>query len=138
MSHSMKIKVYYEDTDAGGVVYHANYLRFMERGRTEMLLEMGVDLARLHNESRVFIVTRVDIRYRSPARLGDTVEIKTELGWCKHASAMLRQQCLRGDTLLAEAEIIVAMLGPSGRPIRLPVEFTSGLDQYNKEATDNT
>ncbi len=118
MSHSMKIKVYYEDTDAGGVVYHASYLRFMERGRTEMLLDMGIDLAQLHNENRIFIVTRVDIKYRSPARLGDTVEIKTEPGWCKRASAMLRQQCLRGETLLAEAEIIVAMIGPKGKPIR--------------------
>lgn len=131
MSHNMKIKIYYEDTDAGGVVYHANYLRFMERGRTEMLFEMGIDLARLHNEDRIFIVTRVDIKYRRPARLGDTVEIKTVLGWCKHASAMLRQQCLRGDTLLAEAEVTVAMIGPTGRPTRLPAEFTSGLNQDN-------
>ena len=131
MSHSMKIKIYYEDTDAGGVVYHANYLRFMERGRTEMLFDMGLDLARLHNEDRIFIVTHVDIRYRSPARLGDTVEIRTGLGWCKRASAMLLQQCLRGDTLLAEAEVIVAMLGPKGRPTRLPVEFTSGLNRNN-------
>lgn len=129
MSHSIKIKIYYEDTDAGGVVYHANYLRFMERGRTEMLFDMGIDLARLHNENRIFIVTRVDIKYRRPARLGDTVQIKTTLGWCKHASAMLRQQCLRGDELLAEAEIIVAMVGPTGRPTRLPEEFTSGLNK---------
>ena len=129
MSHIIKIKIYYEDTDAGGVVYHANYLRFMERGRTEMLFDMGIDLARLHNENRIFIVTRVDIKYRRPARLGDTVQIKTELGWCKHASAMLRQQCLRGDELLAEAEVIVAMVGPTGRPIRLPEEFTSGLNK---------
>ena len=133
MSHSMKIKVYYEDTDAGGVVYHANYLRYMERGRTEMLFNMGIDLGRLHNEDRIFIVTRVDIKYRSPARLGDTVEIQTGLGWCKHASAMLLQQCLRGDTLLAEAEVIVAMLGPKGRPVRLPVEFTSGLNRPGPE-----
>ena len=125
----MKIKIYYEDTDAGGVVYHANYLRFMERGRTEMLLEMGIDLARLHNEGRIFIVTRVDIKYRSPARLGDTVEIKTELGWCKRVSSMLRQQCLRGDTLLAEAEVTVAMVNSAGRPTRLPEEFTSSLDR---------
>lgn len=133
MSHSMKIKIYYEDTGAGGVVYHANYLRYMERGRTEMIFEMGLDLAQLHNKNRIFIVTRVDIKYRSPARLGDTVEIQTGLGWCKHASAMLRQQCLRGDTLLAEAEVTVAMLGPTGRPTRLPVEFTRGLNRPGPE-----
>ena len=73
------MKVYYEDTDAGGVVYYANYLRFMERARTEYLAELGVSVSELHDQGRLLVVTHVDISYRHPARLGENLEVTTEV-----------------------------------------------------------
>jgi acyl-CoA thioester hydrolase len=120
MPHNIEFKVYYEDTDAGGVVYHANYLRFMERARTELLVEMDHDPARYHREGLFFVVTAVNIKYKRPAKLGDTITIETELGYMKKASMMLLQKCMRGDELLVEAEVTVAFINEAGRPQRFP------------------
>ena len=78
MKHSMEIKVYYEDTDAGGVMYHASHIRFMERARTEFLSQFGTSVEALHNSGLYFVVTRINIRYRQPARLGDLLTVTAE------------------------------------------------------------
>ena len=77
MNHAMDVKIYYEDTDCGGVVYYANYLRYMERARTEYLASRGYEVKKLMDEGTIFMVLRVEIDYRSPARYGDTIEIET-------------------------------------------------------------
>lgn len=123
MAHGLRIKIYYEDTDAGGVVYYANYLRYMERARTEFLLEKGISVAEYHREGLFFVVAHVDISYRSPAHLGDTIEITTEVGELKKASITLRHRVMRGGALLAEATVTLALIDREGKPRRLPEGF---------------
>lgn len=120
---SFKIKVYYEDTDAGGVVYYANYLRFLERARTEFLAGAGISVAGFHRKGFIFTVTHVDIRYRRPAALGDIIEIKTELKEVKNASLTFGQQVMKDSALIAEAEVTLACVGSEGKPRRLPEEL---------------
>ncbi|MGD2080944.1 MAG: tol-pal system-associated acyl-CoA thioesterase [Nitrospirota bacterium] len=119
----MKLKVYYEDTDAGGVVYYANYLRFLERARTEFLAGAGISVAEFHRKGFVFTVTHVDISYRRPAALGDVIEINTELKEVKNASLTFGQRVVRDGALIAEAEVTLACVGPGGKPRRLPEEL---------------
>jgi acyl-CoA thioester hydrolase len=123
MSHCYKVKVYYEDTDAGGVVYHASYLRFLERARTELLTEEGFDPAGFHGKGQYFVVTRVDIRYLKGVRLGETMEVLTGISDIKHASAMLNQRCVRGGETVAEADVSIAFIDQNGKPRRLPEGF---------------
>lgn len=121
--HHLKIKVYYEDTDAGGVVYYGNYLRYMERARTEFLLDNGIDVSELHNRGYFFPVTHVDIYYRRPARLGEIIEITTEINEARNASVVLKNQVFRSGTLLVEAFVTLVCIDRNGRPRRLPESF---------------
>ncbi len=125
MAHSFPLKVYYEDTDAGGVVYYANYLRFMERARTEYLAERGVDVAGLHNEGKFLVVTHLDISYRQPARLGDRLDVTTAVEDARTVKVTLRQQVLREGTLLVDALLTFACIDREGKPLRLPPVFGS-------------
>jgi len=122
---TIKAKVYYEDTDAGGVVYYANYLRFLERGRTEFLATHGMDVAEYHRRGQIFAVAHVDINYRKPARLGDIIEIKTGISEIKHASLTFVQRIERDGTLLAEASATLACVDENGKPRRLPEELAN-------------
>lgn len=123
MTCSTKVKVYYEDTDAAGVVYYANYLRYFERARTELFAQHGIDVAEYHNMGRFFAITHVDIYYKRPARLGDILEITTEITELKNASVTLRQCAFKGEEILVEASVTVACIDKNGRPGRLPVIF---------------
>ena len=128
--HALDIRVYYEDTDLGGVVYYANYLKFMERGRTEWLRGLGVDQMRLKAEAGlVFVVRRCLIDYLKPARMDDLVTVRTRLTRSRGASIDLAQRlflCGRPgegepeSALLIEAEVRVACIDAQGRPARLP------------------
>lgn len=123
--HRFRIKIYYEDTDAGGVVYYANYLRYMERARTEFLLEKGIDVAAYHNKGYLFAVVHVDISYRKPARLGEIIEVITEVMEMSQVTITLQQKVLRNDNLLVEASVKLACIDGQGKPRRLPEEFRS-------------
>jgi acyl-CoA thioester hydrolase len=125
MAHSFSVKVYYEDTDAGGVVYYANYLRFMERARTEYLAELGLSVSELHNQGSLLVVTHVDIDYRRPARLGDLLELTTELEDAKAMRVTLRQQVLKEGSLLVDAHLTFASIDAAGKPQRVPAVFGS-------------
>jgi acyl-CoA thioester hydrolase len=125
MAHSLKVKVYYEDTDAGGVVYYANYLSYLERARTEFLAERGIIVAEYFRNGLLFVVSRVDIRYRHPARLGEVIEVTTEIREMKGASMDLSHRVLRDGELLAEAEVTLACTDAAGKPRRLPEDLRS-------------
>lgn len=117
--HRFDIRVYYEDTDLAGVVYYANYLRFIERARTELLRELGVDQVALRQaEGVVFMVRRCEIRYRAPARFDDLVTVETRIRKLGRVSLDLDQMVLRNSEPLAEAVVNIAMVGPDGRPAR--------------------
>ncbi len=125
MAHSIKVKIYYEDTDAGGIVYHANYLRYLERARTEFLKEQGIDVAEYHRKGIFFAVVHIDIYYKSPAQLGDILTVTTEVAEIKKASLTVKNQIFKDDRLLVEAFITFACLNSSYRPLRLPEAFSS-------------
>jgi acyl-CoA thioester hydrolase len=125
--------VYYEDTDAGGIVYHANYLRFMERGRTEMLRGLGHDLAALRLATGInWTVARLSIQYLKPARLDELLEVVTQVAALRGASIDLVQQVRRADghgtgELLSDATLTLACMGAGGRPVRLPADARAAL-----------
>jgi acyl-CoA thioester hydrolase len=123
MLHRFTLKIYYEDTDAGGVVYYANYLRYLERARTEFLLEHGINVAEFHNAGLFFVVTHVDIQYKRPARLGETINITTEITEMKNASMVLKSGIFRDGELLVEALVTFACIDKNGKPHRLPEAF---------------
>lgn len=122
--HHMQVRVYYEDTDFTGIVYHANYLRFMERGRTNYLRLLGADQRALFEEAQheapgfAFVVRAMQIEYLKPAMMDDVLEVVTWPGVVKGASITLRQEVRRGDTLLIEASVKVAFVSDGrARPI---------------------
>ena len=120
--HVHPVRVYYEDTDFGGVVYYANYLKFLERGRTEALRALGVDQIALKDAGQVFVVRRVLADYLAPARFDDVLNVRTRVGWLKRASCLMEQDIVRGETRLMTAAVTVACMGMDGRPCRLPPE----------------
>ena len=122
MVHELPVRVYYEDTDLAGVVYYANYLRFIERGRSEMLRDLGIDQLAMKAEGLVFVVRRLTAEYITPARFDDQLVVRTGIDWVKRASAGMRQEIWRGDERLFTAEVTVACMTSEGRPGRLPEE----------------
>jgi acyl-CoA thioester hydrolase len=112
---SLAVRVYWEDTDAGGVVYHASYLRFMERGRTEYLRERGISQSALQQESgATFVVADMSIRFRQPAKLDDELVIETVAKEIGGASLALTQRVLRGTDVLVEADVTCAVISREG------------------------
>jgi acyl-CoA thioester hydrolase len=120
-THLLPVRVYYEDTDFSSVVYHASYLRFMERGRTELLRATGVDQSALHGaeDALSFAVRRMTIEYLKPARMDDVLTIETRVDEVRGASLVMAQRVLRGDEVLVTADVRVAAIS-RGRPARIP------------------
>lgn len=129
MSHRFSCRVYYEDTDLAGIVYYANYLKFIERARTEWVRGLGIDQARLKDEAGiVFAVRRVVADYLSPARFDDELIVETDLVSLTVARIVLRQIVRRGPERLFEAEVTLVALSGAGRPARLPADVRRALE----------
>jgi len=128
--HRLSIRIYYEDTDFSGVVYHASYLRFLERGRTETLRDRGIDQAALYGDGGAgalsFAVRHMAIDWLKPARMDDVVSVETRIGEIKGASLTLHQRILRGEELLMTAEVLVALVA-DGKPARMPPSLRAKL-----------
>ncbi|HEX8064782.1 MAG TPA: YbgC/FadM family acyl-CoA thioesterase, partial [Allosphingosinicella sp.] len=123
-AHLFPLRVYFEDTDVAGIVYYANYLRFIERARSDMLRLIGVDQrGALEGGEGVYAVAEVSVKYRAPARLGDDLVVLTEIEEVRAASVVIHQRVMRGDQLLADARVTAAFLTPGGRPRRQPAEW---------------
>ncbi len=134
--HFLTVRVYYEDTDFTGIVYHANYLRYMERGRTNYLRLIGADHRLLFEATEkeapgfAFVVHAMNIKFTRPARMDDVLEVVTEPEEVKGASITLRQRVMRGDELLVEAHVRVAFIsGGRARPIPKPLRIAMQADQ---------
>lgn len=127
----LPVRVYYQDTDAGGVVFHAQYLAFMERARTELLNERGLDLARIADEMRVlFLVYEIKARYHAPARLNDMLSVTADVVKMGRASLVFRHRVERGSELLVEAEVTLALVDRDRmKPARLPADLARELEQ---------
>lgn len=128
MSHALTLRVYYEDTDLAGIVYYANYLRFIERARTEWLRDLGIDQARMKADSgHVFAVRRIEADYLRPARFDDLLRIDSTVAGLTPARIVMDQTVRRAELSLFAARVTIACLDGRGRPIRLPAAIVEAL-----------
>lgn len=119
-SRALEVRVYFEDTDFSGNVYHAAYLKFMERARTEYLRARGIHHAELMASGMAFAVRHMQIDFFAPAHIDDLLQVLTVPAEVRGARIVLSQDVRRGDTVLVRAEVTVALLNEKGRPVRLP------------------
>ncbi|WP_375381667.1 YbgC/FadM family acyl-CoA thioesterase [uncultured Sphingomonas sp.] len=122
--HRFPVRVFYEDTDLSGVVYHANYLRYLERARSDMLALAGIDQrAAWEAGEGAWAVADLAIRYRAPARLGDALLVVSRVRHVRAAAVAIRQTVSRADQRLIDADLTVALVSPGGRPRRQPAAW---------------
>ena len=121
----MDVRVYYEDTDAGGVVYHSNYISYMERARTEFLRGHGLSVREMHDMGIIFPVVALEANFRASARLDDLLEVRTQIAALRNSSFVAAQQVVRKEDgrLLVEAKVTLACVNPEMRARRLPEEI---------------
>lgn len=135
--HLFPVRVYFEDTDLTGAVYHANYLRFLERARSDMLRLAGIGQREAFEAGEgAYAVTSLAIRYRRPARLEDDLLVASRLADIRAASCAIHQRVMRDGDVLAEAEVTVAFVSPDGRPRRQPRAWIAIFERLRGEGTD--
>ena len=123
-AHHFALTVYFEDTDTAGVVYYANYLKFMERARSDMIRAVGVDQsAALRADGSAYFVTEVAIRYQKSARLGDDLVVVSTVEAVRAASVDIHQRVMRGQEVMTDARVTAAFLDRDGRPQRQPKDW---------------
>lgn len=123
MMHTYPIRVFYEDTDMGGVVYHANYLRFIERARSDWVRNLGNDQNAMRDAGIVWVVRRIEADYLSAARFDDELMVETELTSVSGARLTMAQLIRRGETEIFRAVVTAVCMNSEGRPVRLPAEI---------------
>ncbi|RAK64414.1 tol-pal system-associated acyl-CoA thioesterase [Phenylobacterium kunshanense] len=128
--HVLPVRIYYEDTDFTGVVYHANYLRYFERGRSDFLRVMGVSHQALLAQNAAFTVTRIEVDYRRAARVDDALLVRTTYDAVKGPRLFIGQRILRGEELIAEAVVQAACIDAAGRARRPPAGLTEAITPY--------
>ena len=130
--HTLPVRVYYEDTDASGIVYHANYLRFIERGRTDVLRCAGLDHRRMMDadDMTAFAVRQMTIRFIAPARLDDALVVRTRFVEMSGARIRAAQSVWRGGDVLFEADVEIAVIDSKGRARRIPTFVREALSPY--------
>ncbi len=125
-AHHFALRVYFEDTDVAGIVYYANYLRFMERARSDMLRAVGIDQrSALEGGEGVYAVAEANIKYRAPARLDDELVVVSRVLEVRAATCLIHQRVMRGDEILTDARVTAAFLTREGRPKRQPREWVA-------------
>lgn len=130
MTHEFGVRVYYEDTDMAGIVYYANYLKFIERARTEFVSSLGVDQKRLSREQGLaFAVRRLEADFLKPAGFGDDLMVSTAVEEVSGAKAVLAQDVLRGSERLFSAKVTIVCIAASGMPARLPAGFAKAIER---------
>ena len=134
MIHKMDLRIYYQDTDAGGIVYHSNYLDYAERARSEFLRDVGLLVNDLLERDVAFVIKKAELTYKSPARLDDLLTVHTSIGDIKGASMMMNQTIKRGETDLVEIVLQVVFVSPKTMaPIRIPTDLKEKFMLYQGE-----
>ncbi|WP_170366665.1 tol-pal system-associated acyl-CoA thioesterase [Ruegeria arenilitoris] len=123
MKHVFPIRVYYEDTDMGGVVYHANYLRYIERARSDWVRNLGNDQNAMREAGIIWVVRRVEADYLASARFDDELQVETEVVAISGVRLTMAQLIRRGETEVFRATVTAVCVNQDGRPIRLPAEI---------------
>lgn len=136
--HVLPVRVYFEDTDAGGIVYHAAYIRFAERGRTDFLRLLGTDARRMidgsdSHEPAAFVVRRMNAEFYRPGRMDDLLSIETRVKELGGASVTLQQTILAGEKRLFEAEVTVVLVSMSGKPLRLSERVRGAFEAHSSK-----
>ena len=133
-THHFALRVYFEDTDVAGIVYYANYLKFMERARSDMLRAAGIEQrVALDAGEGVYAVAEVQIKYRRPAKLDDDLIVLSEVLDVRAASCLIHQRVMRGKEVLADATVTAAFLSPDGRPKRQPRDWVERFERLKKK-----
>ena len=130
MSHDFPVRIYYEDTDAGGVVYHANYLKFTERARTEFIRTLGFECSTIEQKlGMIFVVRHISADYFAPARLDDSLVIKTSVDTVKNSSFVLKQSAHKGADMLFDSRVtLVCVDTTTFKPMKIPSPLRAVLD----------
>jgi acyl-CoA thioester hydrolase len=135
--HRFALTVFFEDTDTAGIVYHANYLRFFERARSDMLRAAGIDQrAAIDAGLGAYAVSEMQIKWRLPAKLDDDLIVVSRVTAVRAASCSILQRVMRGDQLLAEATVTAALLTPEGRPRRQPADWVERFRAIEQEGQE--
>jgi acyl-CoA thioester hydrolase len=136
----LPIRIYFEDTDCAGVVYHSNFLKFCERARSDFIRLLGIDAKGLaeptQGEPSVFVVRRVEIDYLKPGRMDDLLEVVTTTAEIGSASLVLQQDVLRGETVLVRAKVTVVLVSKAGKPQRLGAIIRGALQRFVNQARE--
>lgn len=133
-THWFAVRVYYEDTDFSGIVYHANYLRFCERARTDMLSVVGIDQRSAHETGiGAYAITAMNIRYHQPAKFDDALTIASWASRVRAAGCEIQQRVMRGDELIFTADVKATFLDPKGRPVRQPKHWVAAFQSVLNE-----
>ena len=133
-THHFALRVYFEDTDVAGMVYYANYLKFMERARSDMLRCAGVDQrGAIESGEGVYVVAGANIKYRGSARLDDALLVLSEVREVRAASCLIHQRVMRGREVLTDAMVTAAFISPEGRPKRQPRAWADAFERLKKE-----
>ncbi len=133
--HVLPVRVYFEDTDAGGIVYHASYVRYCERGRTDFLRLLGTDARRMidgsnSQEPAVFVVRRMNMDFIRPGRMDDLLVVETRVKELGGASIMLNQSILKDGKRLFEADVTIVLISVSGKPLRLSARIRDAFEAH--------
>ncbi|HEY5347614.1 MAG TPA: YbgC/FadM family acyl-CoA thioesterase [Rhizomicrobium sp.] len=136
-THILPIRIYYEDTDVSGVVYHANYLRYMERARSEFFRKLGITkLAQLEQpDPSAWTLTKIDLEYRRPARLDDLITVRTRCIALSGARLTVEQNTYKSEMLLVTGRVEACIMALTGRPRRIPEDIYQRLAPYLQETT---
>lgn len=132
MTHRFPIRVYYEDTDLAGIVYYANYLKFIERARSTMILNAGIDQLEMQRDGLVFAVKKVDADYKSSAKLNDDLQVETRLQQLTGAKIVFVQDVYCNDVLIFSASVTVVCITNAGKISRFPAKIRAKLDNVCK------
>ena len=136
-THRFALRVYFEDTDVAGIVYYANYLRFMERARSDMLRAVGIDQrAAMEQGEGVYAVADLAIKYRGSARLDDELVVLSEVTQVRAAACVIQQRVMRGEEILTDATVTAAFITSEGRPKRQPRAWTQIFERLVKEGDE--
>ena len=135
MKHCYNVRIYYQDTDAGGIVYHSKYLDFAERARSELLVDMGLSNKKLIDEGVAFVLSNASINYKSPAALDDVVRVETTVLELKNASLTMQHKFMVDDKEKVVIELKLAVINPKDlRPIRMPANVKEMFMKYQQES----
>lgn len=138
MQHETSVRIYFQDTDAGGIVYHSNYLDYAERARSEFLYDLGLSNTSLIEQGVAFVVRRLEMDFRASAKLDDLLTVKTQIADTKNASIVMEQTVCRNETDLVRITLQLAFVNPQTmRPIRVPADIKTLFEKYMKPQGEN-